>query len=63
MPRLDGEQTLSELQRIDPHVKVIMSSGYNELDISHKFIGKGLAGFIQKPYKLSALKEMISKFS
>jgi len=61
MPRLDGEQTLKELQGIDPHVKVIMSSGYNEHDVSQKFIGKGLAGFIQKPYKLSTLRDMIRK--
>jgi two-component system, cell cycle sensor histidine kinase and response regulator CckA len=60
MPRLDGEQTLTELQRIDPHVKVIMSSGYNEHDVSQKFIGRGLAGFIQKPYKLSMLRDAIT---
>lgn len=59
MPKLDGEQTLTELQRIDPHVKVIMSSGYNEHDVSQKFIGRGLAGFIQKPYMLTALKDVI----
>ena len=28
----------------------ILSSGYNEQDATSKFAGKGLAGFLQKPY-------------
>jgi FixJ family two-component response regulator len=36
-----------------------MSSGFSEQEVTQKFIGKGLAGFIQKPYKLSVLKEAI----
>jgi hypothetical protein len=38
-----------------------MSSGYNEQEVTPKFVGKGLAGFIQKPYKLSVLKEAVRK--
>ncbi|KAB0672067.1 PAS domain S-box protein [Oryzomonas sagensis] len=61
MPHIDGEQCFRELKRLNPDVKVIMSSGYNEQDVTQKFVGKGLTGFIQKPYKLSALKEVIQK--
>ena len=32
-----------------PGVRVILSSGYNEQDVTQRFVGKGLAGFIQKP--------------
>ncbi|BCG47980.1 Sensory box histidine kinase/response regulator [Citrifermentans bremense] len=60
MPHLDGEQTFRELRLLDPEVKVIMSSGYNEQEVTQRFAGKGLAGFIQKPYKLSTLKGVIS---
>jgi PAS domain S-box-containing protein len=63
MPHIDGEQCFRELRRINPDVKVIMSSGYNEQEVTQKFVGKGLAGFIQKPYKLSTLKETIRKIS
>jgi DNA-binding NtrC family response regulator len=34
---------------------VILSSGYNEQDATNRFAGKGLAGFIRKPYGLNAL--------
>jgi CheY-like chemotaxis protein len=59
MPNMDGEQCFRELRQLAPAVKVIMSSGYNEQEVTQKFIGKGLAGFIQKPYKLSTLQEVI----
>jgi len=38
-----------------------MSSGYSEQEVTQKFLGKGLAGFIQKPYKLSTLREVLQK--
>jgi len=55
MPHMDGEQTFRELRRIKPDVRVLMSSGYNEQEVTQKFLGKGLAGFIQKPYKVTEL--------
>ncbi|OGT98992.1 MAG: hypothetical protein A2079_02240 [Geobacteraceae bacterium GWC2_48_7] len=59
MPHMDGEQCFRELRQINANVKVIMTSGYNEQEVTQKFVGKGLAGFIQKPYKLSVLRETI----
>lgn len=50
MPRLGGEETFRELRRIQPDVRVLLTSGYNELEATTRLAGKGLAGFIQKPY-------------
>jgi len=55
MPHMDGEETLRELRRIRPMVRVLLSSGYNEHEVEQRFAGKGLAGFVQKPYALSDL--------
>lgn len=59
MPHMDGEQCYRELRKLNPDVKVILSSGFSESEVTQKFAGKGLAGFIQKPYKLSVLQETI----
>jgi CheY-like chemotaxis protein len=59
MPNMDGEQCYRELRKLNPDVKVIMSSGYNQQEVTQKFAGKGLAGFIQKPYRLAVLIEAI----
>ena len=59
MPHMDGEQCFRELRKLKSDVKVIISSGFSEHEVTQKFAGKGLSGFIQKPYKLSVLKETI----
>jgi CheY-like chemotaxis protein len=59
MPHMDGEQCFRELRRVKPDVKVIMSSGYNEQEVTQKFVGKGLAGFIQKPYRMAVLMDSV----
>ncbi|MCM0082627.1 PAS domain S-box protein [Geomonas sp. Red32] len=59
MPHMDGEQCYRELRALNPDVKVIMSSGFGELEVTQKFVGKGLAGFVQKPYKFAALLDSI----
>ncbi len=61
MPRMNGEEAFREFRRIDPDVKVIICSGYNEQEVSQKFVGKGLAGFLKKPYLFSELQEKIQR--
>jgi CheY-like chemotaxis protein len=61
MPRMDGEETFRELRRIRPNVRAILSSGYNEQTATSRFAGKGLAGFIQKPYTLEQLTSEIRR--
>ncbi|MFC1734559.1 PAS domain S-box protein [Candidatus Hydrogenedentota bacterium] len=59
MPHMDGEEAFRELRRIKPGVKVIISSGYAEEDVSERFAGRGVAGFIQKPYLSTLLREKL----
>ena len=56
MPHMGGEEAFREMHRIRDDVPVILSSGYNEQDAVSHFAGKGLAGFIQKPYGSVDLK-------
>jgi len=59
MPRMSGEKAFDELRRIDPSVRVILSSGFSEQDATTRFTGEGLAGFIQKPYRPEKLLEIV----
>ncbi len=59
MPRKDGIETLSDLRGIRPDAKIILSSGYDEKEACQRISDDGLAGFIQKPYKLSTLIDKI----
>ena len=55
VPRLDGEETFRQLRQIDPAIRVILMSGFNQQEAISRFTGKGLAGFVQKPFELATL--------
>ncbi len=59
MPEMGGEEVFTEIRRLCPDVKVILSSGYNEQDVIKDFAGLGLAGFLQKPYRLEELSAKV----
>jgi FixJ family two-component response regulator len=59
MPIMSGEETLRRLQAIRPNVCVVLSSGYNELEAVRRFRGRGLAGFLEKPYTAARLAEVV----
>lgn len=59
MPGMSGEETLRELQGIRPQVRVLLSSGYDQDEATQRFSGKGLAGFLKKPYVAPRLAEAV----
>ncbi len=61
MPYMDGKRTFSEIRKLQPDLKIILSSGYNQQDVTQKFVGKQLTGFIQKPYQFDDLKKVMKE--
>jgi CheY-like chemotaxis protein len=59
MPVMDGQQALERIHSIRPEMPVILSSGYSEDEALRRFHGRGLAGYLQKPYTASALARKI----
>lgn len=57
MPVMSGEEALMRLKSVRRGVPVVLSSGYDEAEATRRFTGKGLAGFIQKPYTAAGLAE------
>ena len=55
MPHLGGEDTFMEMRRIRDDVPVILMSGYSEDEVTSLFSGKGIAGFLQKPFRIEKL--------
>jgi signal transduction histidine kinase len=57
MPEMSGEETFDRLKQIHADVPIIISSGYDEAEASRRFIGKGVSGFLKKPYTAETLAE------
>lgn len=61
MPGMSGEETLRALRAINPTVKVILSSGYNETEVTHLFQAGEILAFLQKPYNFALLLQYVRK--
>jgi two-component system cell cycle sensor histidine kinase/response regulator CckA len=61
MPVMSGEETLPRMKIVHPGIPIILSSGFNEVEAVRRFAGKGLAGFLQKPYKTAMLLEAVKR--
>jgi len=51
MPRMNGGQAFLSMREVNPNVPVVLTSGYSEQDVLAEFLGRGLAGFLPKPYQ------------
>jgi PAS domain S-box-containing protein len=60
MPKLDGEDTLMALRMIAPNLPVVLTSGYGEQAVVQRFVGRGLADFLPKPFLTEALVHAIN---
>jgi CheY-like chemotaxis protein len=61
MPRMGGEETLRELARLAPGLPLVLMSGYAESDVVPALTGVTLAGYLQKPFRMPALRDMLSR--
>ena len=50
MPGMGGGETYDKLKQINPHVKVLLSSGFSLNNQAREILARGCSGFIQKPY-------------
>jgi len=61
MPDLSGNIVFEKMKEIDPGVKVLLSSGYSINGQAAEIIKKGCCGFIQKPFNVIKLSNIIDK--
>ena len=59
MPRMNGADALAEIRDLRPGARVLLASGYDERETAKRFAGKGLAGFMHKPFRLDILREKV----
>jgi CheY-like chemotaxis protein len=63
MPGLSGAETFDELKRINPNVKVLLSSGYSMDGQAKRIMARGCDGFIQKPFNLQVLSDKLGELT
>ena len=67
LPKMGGIEVFKKLKEMDPHIKVVLASGFFEPDIKFSLHQLGVKGFIQKPYSndevLRQLREVLDEKS
>ena len=56
MPYCGGIEVFAEVRRIRPDVPFLLMSGFNQDEAGSGFTGKGLSGFVQKPFQFGDLR-------
>ncbi|MBP1735557.1 MAG: hypothetical protein H6Q53_1844, partial [Deltaproteobacteria bacterium] len=59
MPSMSGGETFDKLRAVNPHVKVVLSSGYSINGQATEIMQRGCNGFIQKPFNIKELSQKI----
>lgn len=59
MPGMRGGETFDRLRESNPHIKVLLSSGYNIDGEAAGVLERGCSGFIQKPFNLKDLSKKL----
>jgi len=59
MPNMNGEEVFYELRKISTSIPVVLVTGYGECDVMDRFMNKGLADFIHKPYDGKRLLQQV----
>jgi two-component system cell cycle sensor histidine kinase/response regulator CckA len=59
MPGMGGKKCLEELLKIDPELRVIISSGYTMDGPSKEVLKAGAKGFIGKPYNINQILKAV----
>lgn len=61
LPKLNGWQAYLEMKKLNPHARVLLSSGYLDPKLREEIPEGELENFVQKPYRPSQLLTQIRK--
>lgn len=61
MPKKSGLETLEELHKKYPKIKVIIVTGYKSVETAHEAVRLGASGYIVKPFKSDEILSTVGK--
>ncbi len=56
---MGGEECFFELKKLDPEVRAIVASGYDNDEMARQFLDKGFCGYLTKPYRVTDLGKVL----
>jgi DNA-binding NtrC family response regulator len=56
---MGGEECFEELKKLDPDVRAIVATGYDNDDMERQFLDRGFCGYLKKPYRVADLGKVL----
>lgn len=60
MPGMSAQECFTLLREINPRIKAILSTGYANNNLVQDILDDGMLGFIQKPYQIDSLAQIVA---
>jgi CheY-like chemotaxis protein len=60
MPGMGARDCFREIRRLHPDVRAVLTTGYVNNNAVQEILNDGMSGFMQKPYHLSKLSEVVA---
>ena len=61
MPEMDGSEAYRELKKLDPDVRVLISSGFTNDEVVDNLLVDGAVGFVEKPFDRETLAAAVAE--
>ncbi|MFH1496595.1 MAG: ATP-binding protein [Verrucomicrobiota bacterium] len=58
---MGGEECFHRLRELDPDVRAIVSSGYDDDELAQRMIDQGFVGYLTKPYRVGDVGRVLKK--
>jgi two-component system cell cycle sensor histidine kinase/response regulator CckA len=59
LPKVGGQHVHDQLLRVRPDARIVLSSGYLQDEAAESFDQRGIAGYLQKPYRYDELIDCV----
>ena len=62
MPLMSGQDAFAEMKKINPDVKVLISSGFSHTQASNQMLKEGALALLNKPFQITELAQAVAKY-
>jgi signal transduction histidine kinase/CheY-like chemotaxis protein len=60
MPTLGGEEAFRAMRQMRPDVRVVLMSGFSSHELASRYDSEGMAGYVEKPFRVEELQACLT---
>ncbi len=62
MPKMNGQDAFRAMKKINPNIKVLVSSGFSRSEAISQMLDDGALALLNKPFKITELSEAVARY-